>query len=221
MKYRLKHDHSKTLEVDEASAPKMSSWRHVSYRDTQLHSFWFDVPRVFLEETGWEPVPEKEPSIEAELDAMAANYSENSPRERLLLSAAAEIRRLKTECHIRAVDEANARMAERTVEEKARHRLDVPCNEFCCLPEVNPSHYCTPTEAYQLLEVNRIEMETLKATRDKSLKEVDALERQVRDAVAQRDAAMNDSAALWKRYKDEVDCNAKLRMALVEKMTEK
>ena len=156
-----------------------------------------------MEETGWEPVPEKEPSIEEKLEEMAANYSENSPRERLLLSAAAEIRRLKE-----------------NQTEKARHRLDVPCNEFCCLPEVNPSHYCTPTEAYQLLEVNRIEMETLKATRDKSLKEVDAMERQVRDAVAQRDAAMNDSSAFWKRYKDEVDCNAKLRMALVEKMTE-
>lgn len=218
MKYRLKHDHSKTLEVDEASAPKMSSWRHVSYRDTQLHSFWFDVPRVFLEETGWEPVPEKEPSIDEELEAMAANYSENSPRERLLLSAAAEIRRLKTECHIRAVDEANARMAERTVEEKARHRLDVPCNEFCCLPEVNPSHYCTPTEAYQLLEVNRIEMEKLKATRDKALKEV----------VSDRDAARKDSDVLrkmhndlWKKYIDVIRCNAEIGTALVEKMTEK
>lgn len=88
---------------------------------------------------------------------MAANYSDNSPMERLLLSAAAEIRRLKEEHSFAAADRATRAM----------------------------------------------------------------LERQVRDAVAQRDGAMNDSAALWKKYKDEVDCNAKLRVALVEKMTEK
>jgi hypothetical protein len=181
VKYRLKHDHSKTLEVDEASAPKMSSWRHVSYRDTQLHSFGFDVPRVFLEETGWEPVPEKEPSIEAKLDECAADY-DDCPTRDLMLSAAAVIRRLKE-----------------NQTEKARHRLDVPCNEFCCLPEVNPSHYCTPIEAYQLLEVNRVEIETLKARLNAADSAIAQYERKVGEMTAQRDAALNDIAALWKK----------------------
>lgn len=156
MKYRLKHDHSKTLEVDEASAPKMSSWRHVSYRDTQQHLFGFDVPLVFLEETGWESVPEKEPTIEEELREWAADYDNRPHTQHVMLRAAAEIRRLKEEHSFAAADRATRAM----------------------------------------------------------------LERQVRDAVAKRDGAMNDIAALWKKYKDEVDCNAKLRVALVEKMTE-
>lgn len=121
MKYRLKHDHSKTLEA--VPTPKhIPPWVRVDFYDAQYHCFAFDVPAAFLEVSGWEPVPEKEPSIEEKLDEWAKDYDDISFTRHLMASAAAEIRRLKTECHIRAVDEANARMAERTVDEACAAR---------------------------------------------------------------------------------------------------
>lgn len=66
----------------------------------------------------------------------------------LLCEAASEIRRLKVR---------DAELTEQVLNltrdypNDSRHRLDVDCMEFCCLPEVNPDHYCTPAEAYQFL----------------------------------------------------------------------
>lgn len=167
MKYRLKQDHTKTLEAypTRTGAPP---WMRVDYYESQHLHFSFEAPATFLEVSGWEPVPEKKP---------------DPP-------------------------------------ETPRHRPDVPCNEFVCLPELNPSHYCTPTEAYQVLEKNRVEIEKLKDTRAKALLAMTELERKVGEAVAMRDAALKNHVDLWHKYVEALRCNAELGQSLVEKMTE-
>jgi hypothetical protein len=167
MKYRLKQDHTKTLEAypTRTGAPP---WMRVDYYESQHLHFSFEAPATFLEVSGWEPVPEKEP---------------NPP-------------------------------------EAPRHRLDVPCNEFLCLPEDHPDHYCTPTEAYQLLENNRIQIQQLKESRNKAAQAVAQLEQKVGEAVSLRDEALKNNADLWRKYAEALRCNAELGMALVEKMTE-
>jgi len=65
MKYRLKSDHSKTLEVTPAAASKPGRpWKEINFTDRRLQGFRFEVPETFLEVSGWEPEPKPKPDGE-------------------------------------------------------------------------------------------------------------------------------------------------------------
>lgn len=101
MKYRLKSDHTKTIEVTPRPDPGgCPHWCSVSFCGPKYGTFLFDTALLFLEESGWEPVPEWKPVlIEDELGQIVGDSCYAAiPWERTvkaLREAAATIRGLR------------------------------------------------------------------------------------------------------------------------------